>query len=72
MTSPVGVSAFERLEALVANDALYELADAVPDEIVTDGAKVAAARAAHGRMRRARGWRSRWRCDWAATCGRPA
>jgi hypothetical protein len=26
----VGVSTFERLEALVANDALYELADAVP------------------------------------------
>jgi hypothetical protein len=26
----IGVSAFERLEALVDNDALYELADAVP------------------------------------------
>ena len=30
MKPPVGVSAFERLEALVGNDALYELADAVP------------------------------------------
>lgn len=39
MTSPVGVSAFERLEALVANDALYELADAVPSPDPTAGGR---------------------------------
>ena len=31
MTAPVGVGAFERLEALVVNPALYELADLVPE-----------------------------------------
>jgi len=35
----VGVSAFERLEALVANDALYELADAVPSPDPTAGGR---------------------------------
>jgi len=39
MTSSVGVSAFERLEALVANDALYELADRVPSPDPTAGGR---------------------------------